>query len=453
MDEELIINEVEGNKEEYIQFLRSLIQTKSYNPPGNEMDVSLKIEKYLKDAGIKCEIFPFGDNRANLITSLNEDFEKKNLLFNAHMDVVPPGSEEEWKYPPLSAYIKRKKFMYGRGTADMKSALAAMVISLKILKNLDIKSKGNLLVNCVADEETGGKFGTGWCLENVLKARSIKTDFVIIGEPSGLRPLPKALIIGEKGHLLIRLITNGISAHSMVPLMGKNAIYMMSKIIENLDTLEEYIPKVDPPFTLEELKTLVCEAFPSREVFDRIYDDQPLLRNIIKSLTEFTKSLNMIEGGIKENVIPDRCEAIIDFRLLPGQTSEMILNGLKKMINNIGFEVNDEPTEKNPKKVFVYLEIYNEGLSSIWKDYHKSQTVKEFKEIVEKVYGRKSFYFIAPGGTDAPFYRKDGYCESTLQFGPGSVSQTHATDEYIEIQDFLNAIKVYTLFAYNYLKK
>jgi len=328
----LIIKEIEANRDEYIEFLREIIKTDSYNPPGNEMNVAKKIDQYLKDAGIISEIFPFGNNRANLIASLNENFDSKNLLYNGHMDVVPPGIEEEWKNPPLSATFKRKKFIYGRGATDMKGALAAMTIALKILKKLDLNLSGNLILNAVADEETGGKYGTGWCIENIFKPRSIKSDFVLIGEPSCLSPLPKAIIIGEKGHLVIKVITNGKSAHSMAPFMGKNAIYMMSKIIENFDKFDDFIPKVEPPFTLEELKKFITIVFPNDEIFDRIYNEQPLLQGFLKALTQFTKSLNMIKGGIKENVIPDRCEALIDFRLLPGQTSEIILTGLKKLI-------------------------------------------------------------------------------------------------------------------------
>ena len=453
MVEDQILNEIEQNQEEYITFLQDLIKAESYNPPGNEKNVALIIEKYLKDANIKYEMYPFGDNRANLFTYLNEDFEKRNLLYNAHMDVVPPGVEEEWKYHPLSAFIKRKKILYGRGAADMKAALAAVIVSLKILHKLNLNLEGNLLVNAVADEETSGDLGTGWCLENLLKARSIKCDFIIICEPSTLKPLPKTIIFGEKGHLIIKVITNGKSAHSMTPTMGKNAIYMMSKIIENLDKLEKYMPKVDPPFTFEELKTLLSKVFPNREIVNRILDDQPLLRDMVLSLTEFTLSLNVIKGGIKANVIPDHCEALIDFRLLPGQNSEMILNGLKKLINNLGFKISDNPSEKPAEEVFVYLEIDSDGPSSLWEDYYKAEDVKTLEKIVEKVYGKEPFYWIAMGATDAHFYRNSNYCKKTIHFGPGEATQMHATDEHIEIQDFLNAIKVYTLFAYNYLKK
>lgn len=128
MSEELIINKIEQEKEEYIEFLRKLVQSDSINPPGNEKNVALLIEEYLKGIGIKTEIFPFGNNRANLIAYLNDTFDGKNLLFNGHMDTVPPGSEEDWKYPPLSALIKRNKLIFGRGTTDMKGGLAAMVI-------------------------------------------------------------------------------------------------------------------------------------------------------------------------------------------------------------------------------------------------------------------------------------------------------------------------------------
>ena len=449
MSEELIIKEIDDNKEEYIKFLCNLIQTDSYNPPGNEKNVAIKIEKYLKDLDVKCEIFPFEKNRANLIAYLNNNFDGKNLLFNGHMDVVPPGSEEGWKFPPLSAFIKRKKIIFGRGAADMKGGLCAMVIALKILKKLNVNLSGNLILNAVADEETGGKLGTGWSVENPLK--SINCDFVIIGEPTGVKPLPNAILIGEKGHLQVKLITNGIACHSMAPFMGKNAIYMMSEIIQNLDKLDEYILKIKPPISLENLKKLMGTAFPNDEIFNRIYNEQPLLQNIVKSLTQFTKSLNIIKGGIKENVIPDRCEAIIDFRLLHGQTTDMILNGLEKLVNSLGYEIKKEPTEVKGE-IFVYLEVYHQGEASIWNNWEESQALKDLSVIYEQIYNRKPIFFLAPGATDAHYYRNSGFCPQTIGIGPGNAASMHAIDEYIEIQDFINMIKVYTLFAYNFLK-
>ncbi len=450
MSEELIINEIENNKEEYVEFLRELIKANSYNPPGNEKNVAIKIEEYLKNSNVKSEISQFGDNRANLIAYLNDNFEGKNLLYNGHMDVVPPGAEEDWKNPPLSAFVKRKKLIYGRGAADMKGALAAMTIALTVLKKLEIDLSGNLILTAVADEETGGNFGTKWCLKN--KLNSIKCDFVVIGEPSGLNPLPKVIIIGEKGHLVLKLVTNGISCHSSMPTMGKNAIYMMSEIIQNLDKIDDYVPNVKPPIPYDKLKQLVGSAFTSIEIFENIFKEQPLLQNLLKSLVQFTKSLNIISAGIKENVVPNKCEAIFDFRLLPGQKVEDIVNAVKKLITeDVGYAVKDVPTGA-ADEIFVYLKIVGFSEGSYWKDWENSTVLKDLYDLIESIYKKKPFYLIMPASADAKYYRNDGYCPETILFGPGNAATAHSVNEYIETQDFLNAIKVYALFAYNFLK-
>ena len=446
---EQISNEIEKNKEEYINFLRELVQTQSYNPPGNEKNIALKIENFLKDSGVKTEIFPFGNNRANLIAYLNDNFKGKNLLYNAHMDVVPPGNEEEWKNPPLSAYIKRNKYMYGRGTSDMKGGLAAMTIALKILKKISSDYTGNLILNAVADEETGGELGTKWCLDNKLK--DIKFDFAIISEPSGLDPLPKAIILGEKGRFLVKIITYGIATHSGLPFMGKNAILIMNKIISELDRIDKYVTNVDPPMPLKKIKVLVSRAFPNEEIFEKVFTEQPLLNNVLTSLTQFTKSVNIINGGIKDNVVPDRCEAIIDFRLLPNQDPNDILKALRKLIeDDIGYSLKD-PLVKSIDDVYVDLEILQQSEGSYWKNWEKSSTLKELQNTIDDVYEKKSFFVLMPQSADSNYLRNNGFCPQTVIFGPGSGSSVHSANEFIEIEDYLKAIKVFTLFAYHFL--
>ncbi|MFX1322852.1 MAG: M20 family metallopeptidase [Promethearchaeota archaeon] len=453
MSEKLILTDIDENKEEYINFLRELVQTDSYNPPGNEKNIALKIEKYLKESNIDSEVFSFGNNRANLLAYLNDNFDQKNLLYNGHMDVVPPGNEEEWKYPPLSATIKGSKIrskIFGRGVVDMKAGLAAMVICLKILKKLGIKFSGNLIINAVADEETGGKLGTGWCLENHLK--SINCDLVIIGEMTGMEPLGNAILVGEKGHLHLKIITKGILGHSMMPSMSKNPINMMSEIIINLDKMDKYMPKIDPPISYDKYKVIFSKLFPSKEAFERILKEQKALQTLFNAMTQFTKSFTIINAGIKENVIPDRCEAIIDFRLLPGQSIEMIINALEKMIKNeLGYEIKSKPIGE-PEEFFVYIEVDRFGESSYWEGWENSQNLKSFANVIKEVYGQEPVYILSPGGTDANYYRNTNYCPQTIAFGPGDATLAHTTNESIRIQDFINAIKVYALFAYKFLK-
>ncbi|NVM19418.1 MAG: ArgE/DapE family deacylase [Candidatus Lokiarchaeota archaeon] len=449
MSEEFILNKIEQEKEEYIEFLRKLVQADSINPPGNEKNVALIIEEFLKDVGVKTDVFPFGNNRANLVAYLNDSFDGRNLLFNGHMDTVPPGSEEDWKYPPLSALVKRNKLIFGRGTTDMKGGLAAMVIALKILKELKIEDTGNLILNAVADEETGGKFGTGWCIDNPLKP--IKCDFAVIGEPTDFSPLTKVIHVGEKGHLIIKIKTCGISGHSSFPAIGKNAIYMMSEIIEKLDKIDDYIPKSEPPIKLEKLKKLIANSFPSEDLFNRILNEQPEIQSLLQSLISYSKALTMIKGGIKENVIPDSCEAILDVRLLPKQKIEPIIEALKKLIrDDVGYLVKDDSISP-PGEVFVEIEVVTASEGSYWENWEESVDLRDFYKLVETIYEKKPFYFLMPGSADAHYMRNDGYCLQTILFGPGKSRNAHAIDENIEILDFIRAIKVYTIFAYRFL--
>jgi len=333
----------------------------------------------------------------------------------------------------------------------MKSGLAAMVIALKILKELNIDVSGNLILNAVADEETGGKLGAGWCVENPLK--EINCDFTIIGEPTTLSPLPKAILVGEKGHLQVKITTNGISGHSGMPAMSKNAIYMMSEIIEKLDKLDEYIPKTEPPMSIDKLKKIVSVVFPSEEVFERILKEQPDLQSVIQSLTTFSKALTMIKGGIKENVIPDLCEAVLDIRLLPKQKSETILKALQKLIEeDVGYVVIDK-SNATPKEIFVELEIINDSEGSYWSKWEESVDLQKFYDLVESIYEKKPFYFLLPASADAHYFRNDGFCPQTILFGPGQGRVAHSVNEYVEILDFVRAIKVYAIFAYRFLNK
>ncbi len=448
MSEELIINYIENNREYFIEFLRSLIQIDSYNPPGNELNIAIKIKDFFDKENINSEIFKFGVNRANLLACLNDNFKSKNLILNGHMDVVPSGDINEWKYPPLSAYIKRNKYIYGRGSADMKGGLAAMILTLKILKDLNLKINGNIILNAVADEETAGDQGTEWMIKN--KVNSFNCDFAIIGEPTNFNPLPKSIILGERGHLQVKIIANGISCHSSIPSMGKNAIYMINDIINNLDEIDNIIPKSKPPISLEELKELVSKTFPNKNAFEKFYNEQKLMQNFINALTTFTKSVTIIKGGIKDNVIPDKCEMVIDFRLLPSQKTENILNAIKKLVNKLGYKMKDQ--SEGFEDIFIDYEILLNKEASYWENWKNSEILKKFYNIVKEVYKHEPFYFLYPACSDALYLRNSGYCKETILFGPGNAASAHSTNEFIEIKDFLNSIKVYSLFAYNFLK-
>jgi len=128
------------------------------------------------------------------------------------------------------------------------------------------------------------------------------------------------------------------------------------------------------------------------------------------------------------------------------------LNGIKKLIEeDIGYIVKSEPIG-DPEEIFVYIETIQYSEPSYWKDWKKSSILQSFYGIVEKVYNKKPYYFLFPASADTSYLRNKGYCPKTIMFGPGNGATAHSTDEHVEIEDFINAIKVFTLFAYNFLK-
>lgn len=445
MNEESIIDAIDANKEEIIEFCQKLIQTDSVNPPGNEKNVALVIKDFLDKNGIKCEIIDIGDNRANLIASIKGEG-NKNLLFNGHMDVVPIEKEEQWKYPPFAATIKRKKII-GRGAADMKGPLAAMIMAMVFLKRIDFPLKGNLIINCVADEETLGALGTKYCVEQC--AERIKADAIIVCEPSGMDPLPKAILLGEKGRAEIEITVHGRSCHASMPSLGVNPIDIMNDVLFNMQRLKTYIPEVKPPISKEELKSMLKKGFPSEEIFQRIYNDQPQLQALLNACLNFTYSTTKINSGIKENVVPGDCKAVIDFRLIPGQDPNIIVNGLKEYIKDLGYDIKD-PKDAKDNDIYVSIKINSECEASILDNFDYEIIDLVYNTYVD-VYKTKPFKFLMPATTDARFFRNTGFCKQVIVFGPGNATSAHAVNEDIEIKDLINATKVYSLVAAKFL--
>ena len=330
----------------------------------------------------------------------------------------------------------------------MKGPLAAMISAFVILKRLNFPLKGNLILNCVSDEEVLGEIGTKWCITNYPE--KMRADAVIVCEPSGLDPLPKAILIGEKGRLEVQIITHGISYHAGMPALGVNAFEMFNKIFNNIHKLNSYISPVIPPFSKDELKSMLIECFGTKEIFEKIYEDNSILQALIDALSNFTCTLSIVKAGLKENVGPGECTAILDIRLVQGQDSKEIINGLKKLINDVGYPIKS-PDSAAKNELYVELKINSLSEPSIV-DRYDYEIIDILKNTYKEIYHKKTFKFLMPATTDARFFRNSGFCKQTVVFGPGNATQAHSKNEYIDIKDLINATKTYALVAARFLK-
>jgi len=295
------------------KLLQKVIQIESTNPPGNELDLAHWLADYFAQAGVEVELLEYEAKHANLVVRLRGSGKRPALIFSAHMDTVPAG-EVPWTFPPFSGTLHEGK-IYGRGAADMKSGLAAMVEATVILAQSGISLGGDLIVTFTYDE-THGLQGAKRLLENGYLEGA---GAVLISEPSTLD-----VFIAEKGALWLKCRAKGKTAHTSMPQLGQNAILEM---VHFLHRVEE---SLDLSVTLHPL------------------------------LGEPTFTVGTIRGGVTINVIPDTCEAELDIRLVPGMDDQKVVQQVRELgKGRVGVEILDwkRPVESDPKAEIVGLSL------------------------------------------------------------------------------------------------
>ena len=192
------------SNEEAKDILTKFVQTNTVNPPGNEKALALWIADEFKKAGIEAEVRDMGEGRANVVARIKGSGERKALLFDGHLDTVPPGN---WTEDPWGAVVKDGK-LYGLGASDMKGGLAAMMHVVKAIKKSGAALKGDLVFAASIDEETDSL--GAW---DLLKSGGLDgVGAIVIGEPNY-----NEITICEKGALWLKVTTHGQTSHGAMP--------------------------------------------------------------------------------------------------------------------------------------------------------------------------------------------------------------------------------------------
>jgi len=204
-----------------IALAQDLIRRASVTPAdAGALDV---LEAALKPLGFACTRLPFGDVD-NLYARLGDA--APHFCFAGHTDVVPPG--EGWRHDPFAATIADGT-LYGRGAADMKSAIAAFVAAVARLD----KPHGSISLLITGDEEGVAINGTVKMLE-WLKARGEKIDHCVVGEPTATARAGDTLKIGRRGSVNIELLAAGVQGHVGYPARAKNPIPALATLVSRL---------------------------------------------------------------------------------------------------------------------------------------------------------------------------------------------------------------------------
>lgn len=214
-----------------LDLLAELVRRPSITP--DDADCQLILSRRLEALGFDCESMPFGDVK-NLWARRNRD--GPMLCFAGHTDVVPPGQIDDWSTDPFDPILKDGS-MYGRGTADMKSGLAAMIVAMERFVAEHPEHRGSLSMLITSDEEGRARDGTLKVIETLL-ARQEQIDWCVIGEPSSQKQLGDIVRIGRRGSLSGMLLIKGIQGHVAYPQLAKNPIHQFAPLLAELQSIK-----------------------------------------------------------------------------------------------------------------------------------------------------------------------------------------------------------------------
>jgi len=386
-----IIDAVQADRVPMMELTRQLIAIPSENPPGSHYpDVAQLICRHLEEIGFEPEMK--GDC---VLCFVGQG--KRTLYFSGHYDVVP--AQTRAQFEP----VIRGKNLFGRGSSDMKSGLAAMIYAAKTVRDCGMKLDGRIGLVFVPDEETAGPRGSRYLEEHGL-----------LGEHGigMLTPEPTSGVVwnANRGAITLKVTVKGKSAHVGRQFEGVNAFEGMMSLAQ----------------ALSELK---------KEVETRItgFRIQPR-----QARTSILMLGGLTAGGVNFNVVPDSCWFTIDRRINPEEDFRTEKARLISLISR-----------KQKGRGDAEIEILQEGKSAgVAADAPLGAALARSIERVTKVSPR---FEMCPGLLEIRFYADRGL--AAYAYGPGLLTVSHGPKEFVPNDDVVKCSAVYALTAIDVLKQ
>ncbi len=328
------------------------------------------IAKWLRDNQLPVEMMDVKPGRPNVISRLKGSRDGPRFMLNGHMDTVAAGAG--WEHDPFGAEIEGGR-MYGRGTVDMKSGLAAMLSAVAECRAEGLPRKGEVVLAAVVDEESID-LGSYALVQGGLTEG---LDFAMVSEATDL-----SVVNAHRGRTVFDVMVHGKAAHSMWPEHGVSAI-------TNSATLISALPKLHSPTHPRMGQSTV---------------------NVLK-----------IEGGQEEvMLVPDRCRIVIDRCLVPGYNSEAALNDLRGLMKELGLDAEAQ---------FIARET---PFCDPFEIAENHEAVTKVVQVASRVLGKNPKLGFHEGPCDSCILTNQGRVP-TLEFGP-SGGRLHESDEFVELE-------------------
>jgi acetylornithine deacetylase/succinyl-diaminopimelate desuccinylase-like protein len=388
---------------EATELLRTLIRNACVNDgtpaSGQEERNADALEAYLGGVGLAFERHVTAPGRASLITRIEgSDKKAPTLLLMGHTDVVPV-NPSGWERDPFGAEVV-DGIVWGRGATDMLHITATMAVATRRLAARGFRPRGTLIYLAVADEEAGGTYGASFLTRDKFDA--VKADYVITESGGVPIPTPTAVklpvTVGEKGVNWRRLVVKGTPGHGSMPFRTDNALVTAAEVVRRvasyqpkariLDEWRTYVHELELPAELE-----AALVDPGR-VLETVRHLEPLgFARLAHACTHTTFSPNIVHGGTKINVIPDRVAVEVDVRALPGVSPLEVDAMLKEALGDLGALVDIEaPRGQEGSRTSIATPL-GAALARV------TQALVPGSKIIPRLTG---------GGTDARYFRWKG---------------------------------------------
>ena len=365
------------------QLTRDLLHFNTINPPGMERDCARYLGKLLEAAGFEVKYHEFATSRTSVVATVGGRHEKPPICFTGHIDIVPLGTAA-WSKDPFTGETDGDR-LYGRGSTDMKSGIAAFVVAALKLAPFLKNSPGITLV-LTASEEVGCE-GAKYLAEEKLLDRA---GAIVVAEPTANYPY-----IGHKGLMWVEIETKGKTAHGSMPEQGENAILKMNRVIDKL------------------------------EHFDW---KQQCGVNCHQVMGKPTMNIATIHGGLNTNSVPDSAKLTIDVRTVPGIEHVHLCHSIQTLIGDIGKvrKIVDTPT--------LYSEP-DEWIESVY------VTATPF---IDDKPSPKTIMFSTDGADLKRAYQESaGGAVPTVIIGPGQPELAHQTDEWCSVNRIDESVEIF----------
>jgi succinyl-diaminopimelate desuccinylase len=381
-----------------VELTRTLVRTPSPNPPGDERAVAGVVQEVLPALGLPAaEIVALDPTRPNLLVTLDLGTGGQHLVLSGHLDTKPVG-DATWTVDPLGADIDGDR-CYGLGSADMKGAIAAMLVAAARLVRQS-PARGRLSLLFTADEENGAMYGARFLAET----GAVEADAVLIGEPGGIDQGWDRLHLGSRGIANLVIEVLGDQGHS---------------------SLSDVRPYVSATVQLARLLAAFADGFRPSAPEHPLAPGGPTVNPGVR-----------IAGGVGYGVVPGAAEFAVDVRTTPGMTKEAFVAELE------GFLRAQRTADPRLRAAVRFEPAPRDWLPPT--EVNPSHPLAEaVRQAMAAVLGSAPPDGLFPGATDAAWLDGLAGLPTLPACGPGLLERAHRADERVSVRELEEAVTIY----------